>query len=218
MAVDPTGTFLYAVQTFTQDSAVLRIRIADPTDMKVVATLADPGPKGLDDMTIGPDGVLYVAANLAGEALRVDPATGEHCVIASGMQNTSSLKFGRGPGWRSDSLYVTGFDGVVRELTPPAGSGTNGGNGGGVSKKPLLKLAVRPGHATAGRRTRFRFTVSAGGKRVGGVRIRFGGRSARTGRRGRAHVTVKLRHSGRKTARATKKGYRGTTRSVRVIR
>src|SRR3954451_6430070 len=93
MAVDPTGTFLYAVQTFTMDSAVYRIRISDPSDMSVVATLADPGPKGLDDMTIGPDGILYVAANLTGEVIRVNPTTGEHCVIAGGMQNTSSLKF-----------------------------------------------------------------------------------------------------------------------------
>src|SRR4051795_10020465 len=65
MAVDPTGTYLYAVQTFTSDSAVLRIRIADPTDVKAVATLADPGPKGLDDMTIDAHGILYVASNLS---------------------------------------------------------------------------------------------------------------------------------------------------------
>src|SRR3954464_167177 len=82
MAVDATGTYLYAVQTFTSDSAVYRIRIADPTDMKVVATLADPGPKGLDDMTIDAHGILYAAANLSGEAIRVDPASSEHCVIA----------------------------------------------------------------------------------------------------------------------------------------
>src|SRR4051794_19874254 len=147
MAVDPTGTYLYAVQTFTSDSAVYRIRIADPTDMKVVATLADPGPKGLDDMTIGPDGILYVAANLTGEAIRVDPASGEHCVIASGMQNTSSLKFGRGPGWEPTHLYVTGFDGLVRELTPPpakpGGGSGNSGNNGGV-KKPRIRMSIRP--------------------------------------------------------------------------
>ena len=52
MAVDPTGTWLYADQTFTPDSAVYKIRIADPSDMSVVATLAGPTPKGLDDLTI----------------------------------------------------------------------------------------------------------------------------------------------------------------------
>jgi hypothetical protein len=218
MAVDPTGSFLYAVQTFTQDSAVYRIRITDPSDMSVVATLADPGPKGLDDMTIGPDGILYVAANLTGEAIRVDPTTGEHCVIAGGMQNTSSLKFGRGPGWRADSLYVTGFDGVVREVSPPpgAGGGSNGGNEGGGGKKPRIRLSVRPRQAVAGRRIRFRFSAGAGHKRLRGVRIRFGGKSARTNRRGRAGLTVRFRHPGRKTARASKTGFTAATKRVRI--
>jgi hypothetical protein len=31
------------------------------------------------------------------------------------------VKFGCGPGWRSDHLFAVGFDGVVHELTPPAG-------------------------------------------------------------------------------------------------
>ena len=215
MAVDPTGTFLYAVQTFTADSAVYRIRISDPSDKKVVATLADTSPKGLDDMTIDAHGILYVAANLSGEAIRVDPATGQHCVIAGGMQNTSSLKFGRGPGWDAKHLYVTGFDGVVRELTPP-GPGTNGADQGGAGKKPLLRLAVRPRGATAGRRVRFRFRTSAAGKPVSGVRIRLGGRSAHTNRRGRAALKLRFRHAGRRTARATKPGYRPARRTVLV--
>jgi sugar lactone lactonase YvrE len=225
MAVDPTGTFLYAVQTFTQDSAVYRIRISDPSDMTIVATLSDPAPKGLDDMTIDPEGILYVAANLTGEAIRVDPATGEHCVIAGGMQNTSALKFGRGPGWRTDSLYVTGFDGVVRELTPPpspgAGGGSgNGGNEGGAGKKRFVRLSIRPRQAVAGRRVRFRFTVYGvkNGKRarLAKARVRFGGKSAHTGRRGRAAITVRFRHAGRKTARASKAGYRTARKAVRV--
>src|SRR3954470_5078725 len=219
MAVDPTGTFLYAVQTFTMDSAVYRIRISDPSDMSVVATLADPGPKGLDDMTIGPDGVLYVAANLTGEAIRVDPASGEHCVIASGMQNTSSLKFGRGPGWEPTHLYVTGFDGLVRELTPPpakpGGGSGNSGNNGGV-KKPRIRMSIRPGHPLAGRRVRFHFVTSAKGKPLVGVRVRFAGKSGRTNSRGRAHLTLRFRHAGRKTARATKPGYRPARKTVLV--
>lgn len=226
MAVDPTGTWLYAVQTFTQDSAVYKIRISDPSDMSVVATLSDPGPKGLDDMTIDADGILYVAANLTGEAIRVDPATGEHCVIASGMQNTSALKFGRGPGWRTDSLYVTGFDGVVRELTPPGssngGGGGGGGAGGGPAKAARVALSVRPRSAVAGRRTRFRFTVYAvrNGKRtrLARARVKLGGKSVRTNRRGRAGLTLRFRHAGRKTARATKSGLTAATKRVRIHR
>jgi sugar lactone lactonase YvrE len=121
MAVDPTGTWLYANQTFKQDSPVLRIRISDPTKIEVLARV---GPiKGLDDMAIDRAGILYLAANGTGELIRLDPRTRRSCVIAggagSGWRNTSAVKFGCGPGWPSDRLYVVGFDGVVRELTPP---------------------------------------------------------------------------------------------------
>src|SRR4051812_3885994 len=119
MAVDPTGRWLYADQTFTLDSAVYRISIADPSRAEVVAHLGGVGvPKGLDDLTIDGRGRLYLAANSAGEVLRLDPATGASCVIATGLQNPSSVRFGRGSGWSSSHLYVTGFDGSVRELAP----------------------------------------------------------------------------------------------------
>jgi sugar lactone lactonase YvrE len=220
MAVDPTGTWLYAVQTFTRDSAVYRIRIADTSDRSIVASLSDPGPKGLDDMTIDAGGILYIAANPTGEAIRLDPATGEHCVIASGMQNTSALKFGRGPGWRADSLYVVGFDGVVRELSPPASGGggpdNSGNNGGGTGGKPRIRLSVRPKHPVAGRHVRIKFTTAARGKRLGRVRIRVGGRTTRTNRRGRASLTLRFRHPGVKRVRATKRGYRAATKTIRV--
>ena len=121
LAVDPTGTWLYAVETFTLPSNLYRIRIADPSDVEVVASLFEAGvPKGLDDMTIDAEGVLYITANGAGQVIRFDPATKSQCTIASGLQNPSAVKFGRGPGWPSDRLYVVGFDGRVRELTPPA--------------------------------------------------------------------------------------------------
>jgi SMP-30/Gluconolactonase/LRE-like region len=205
MAVDPTGTFLYADQTFTLDSAVYRIRISDPTDMKVVATLYDSGiPKGLDDMTIDSKGVLYVAANAAGQVIRLDPASGKHCTIVSGLQNPSSLKFGRGPGWNTSHLYLTGFDGAVRELIPPPSP---------PAKHRRLVLSVRPKSAVAGKRTRFRFTVRP---RLRGVRVKLGGRSTTTNRQGHAAMTLTLRHEGMHVARATKRGYTAAKRRITV--
>src|SRR3954470_22905729 len=145
MAVDPTGTWLYAVQTFTADSAVWRFRISNPSDKSVVAALAGPTPKGLDDMTIDPAGILYIAANGTGEVIKLDPKTAQHCVIVSGLQNPSSLKFGRGPGWAAGHLYMTAFDGTVRELIPPASPSPT---------KPTKRLAlsVRPKSSDVGRR------------------------------------------------------------------
>jgi sugar lactone lactonase YvrE len=221
MAVDPTGTFLYAVQTFTPDAAVYKFRISDPSDMSVVATLADPAPKGLDDMTIDAGGILYVAANGTGEVIRVDPATGEHCTIVSGLQNPSSLKFGRGPGWDAGHLYLTGFDGAVRELSPPPSTG-GGGSLGGPDTATRVALSVRPKSAVAGRRTRFRFTVYAISgvrrTRLEGARVRLGGKSATTNKRGRAGITVRFRRAGNKAARASKSGLTQAAKRVRVRR
>lgn len=66
-------------------------------------------------------GALYLAANGAGQVLRLDPRTKQSCVIASGLQNTSAVKQGRGRAFPAGRLYVTGFDGRVLELTPPLG-------------------------------------------------------------------------------------------------
>lgn len=123
MAVDPTGRYVYVNQTFKADSPVLRIPTRDPRKIEVLAQVGSA--KGLDDMTIDRDGVLYLAANATGEIIRLNPRTKRACTIAgganAGWRNTSAVKFGCGPGWTSDHLFAVGFDGVVHELTPPAG-------------------------------------------------------------------------------------------------
>ncbi len=71
-------------------------------------------PKGLDDLTVGPDGSLYVAAHLAGEVLRVDPADGSACVLASGFKEPTSLRFAPDSwGEHAGDLYVTDMGGVA---------------------------------------------------------------------------------------------------------
>jgi SMP-30/gluconolaconase/LRE-like protein len=140
MAVSPNGRFLYVNQTFKHDSPVLRIPIANPAKIEVLARVGEA--KGLDDMTIDRAGVLYLAANGSGEIIRLDPRTGRSCAIAggatAGWRNTSAVKFGCGPGWRSDRLYAVGFDGVVHELIPP---------GGGPHARGDCSGRLRPGSA-----------------------------------------------------------------------
>jgi hypothetical protein len=122
LAVDPTGTWLYSDETFTQASNVYRTEIAHPEHREVVASLFEPGvPKGLDDLTLASSGALYLAANGAGQVIRLDPRTKHACVVASGLMNTSAVKQGRGRAFPASRLYVTGFDGRVLELTPPKG-------------------------------------------------------------------------------------------------
>jgi len=121
--VDPSQTWLYVSTTFNQPADVYRIRLSDPGTIQTVASLASVGnalPKGLDDMTADAAGNLYIAANGSGELLRLDPVSGAACVVGSGLQNPSAVEFGAGPGWPADHLFVSGFDGTIRELTPPA--------------------------------------------------------------------------------------------------
>ena len=122
LAIDPTGKWLYSDETFTLQSNVYRTDLAHPSNRTVVASLFEPGvPKGLDDLTMATSGVLYVAANSGGQVIRLDPRTGKHCAIVSGLVTTSSVKQGRGRAFPASRLYVTGFDGRVLELVPPRG-------------------------------------------------------------------------------------------------
>ena len=122
LAIDPTGRWLYSDETFTLQSNVYRTELANPSNRKVVASLFEPGvPKGLDDLTIASSGILYVAANSGGQVIRLDPRTGKHCAIVSGLVTTSAVKQGRGKAFPASRLYVTGFDGRVLELVPPRG-------------------------------------------------------------------------------------------------
>lgn len=122
MAVDPTGKWLYTDETFTPSSNVYRTEIAHPSNRQLVVSLQDVGLfKGLDDLTIATSGKLYVAANLAGEIIRLDPLTKQSCVVVSGLRNTSAVKQGRGGSFPKDHLYATGFDGRLLEIIPPRG-------------------------------------------------------------------------------------------------
>ncbi len=128
LAVSPDGSTLYASTTFNATASVYAIALDDPTDITEIAQLAvdvvPPNPtRGLDDLTIDADGVLYLTANGGGELLRLDPATGAACVLTRALTTPSAVTFGAGPGWPADRLYVTGFDGRVVEVIPPTAAG-----------------------------------------------------------------------------------------------
>jgi hypothetical protein len=122
MAIDPSRTWLYFDQTFQPGGLVLRARLSDPSDVEQVASLGQG--LDLDDLTSDRAGVLYITSNRpapAGELIRFNPATGQQCVIASGLGSPSAVKFGCGPGWPKDHLFVVGFQGNVYDVSAPAG-------------------------------------------------------------------------------------------------
>lgn len=95
-----------------------------PTDNDPGAPLL--GVKGLDDMTRDAAGILYVAANGTGELIRVDPATAQACLVASGLQNPSSVRIAPEGSGFSDldpatlDLYITEFSGAIKRVVFPA--------------------------------------------------------------------------------------------------
>ncbi|BDD80628.1 hypothetical protein TPB0596_03910 [Tsukamurella pulmonis] len=70
-----------------------------------------------DDLTVGPDGAVYAALDLPGTVVRLDPASGAQCTIATGHRGVTSVRFGRGPGWDGAAMYATTLTGKLLRLT-----------------------------------------------------------------------------------------------------
>ena len=130
LAYDEATGAMYTVITADQSSPVLRLSTTDPAAVEVVtylsygvATLQPnahepqgdplyPVPKGLDDLALGVDGKLYITAHLSGELLRVDPATGEACLLAANLEEPTSARFAHGFGSHGGKLFVTTWGGT----------------------------------------------------------------------------------------------------------
>lgn len=120
LAIDSTGRWLYATQTFAP-ARITRIDLENPDD---VVTFAEPGPEAanaaLDGLRFGPDGTLYAAAHGSGEIWRIDP-DGAICVLATGidpgLDGPTDVAVGSGQnGFPATSVYVTTFSGKLLEL------------------------------------------------------------------------------------------------------
>ncbi len=119
MAYDGASNRLYVASTFNPTTTISVVDTLHPDARPRVIKLPGIGPlNAADDLTLGADGFVYVALNLAGKIVRVDPDTGGRCTVGSGLAFASSVRFGAGPGWDAESLYVTSFTGRVTRLTP----------------------------------------------------------------------------------------------------
>jgi hypothetical protein len=81
---------------------------------------------------------------------------------------------------------------------------------------PHLRISVHPRRVKAGKRISFRFRVTALSKPVRRALVRFAGKRARTNRRGRARITVRLGRRGRRGARVSLPGMLPGLAAVRV--
>lgn len=119
LSYDSARHRLWTTSTFTPTTTISAVDIDHPG--AAPASYALPGIGQLnsaDDLTVGPDGAIYVALNVIGQVARIDPDTGHSCLIAEGLPFTSSVRFGSGPGWDRNSLYATSFLGTVTRITP----------------------------------------------------------------------------------------------------
>ena len=111
-----SGPYLYATLLTDPTSPVIRIPLDHPSRYSTVVKLSDEpgaGNKGLDDLTIGPDGRLYVAS-AAGQLLRVDPFTGAACLLYSGVPLTSvRFVLGFPPFNEQTDLFLTSETGEI---------------------------------------------------------------------------------------------------------
>jgi hypothetical protein len=204
LTLDAAGRWLYVALTFTPESRVVRVDVTDPARVEEVGRLTGAGPpKGIDDLAIDADGVLYLAANATGEVLRFDPASETVCAVATGLRQPSSVRIGCGPGWGADSLYVTSFDGTLREVrAPPGGPAVGASTSCAATTGSAPAGSPAPGAAPARTcRSRRRFTVSVPARRrgqaVARVAMTLGGRPLRVRRRaGRFAAVVDLRGRG----------------------
>lgn len=119
LAFDHARDRLVVSTTFDPETVIAAVDHADPDAPPRRTIVPGLGPlNAADDLAVGPDGTVYVALNVAGRVQRVDLDTGQTCAIAENLPLASSVRFGAGPGWNPDALYVTSFLGTLTELTP----------------------------------------------------------------------------------------------------
>ncbi|MEU0886075.1 hypothetical protein ABZ345_46495 [Lentzea sp. NPDC005914] len=101
------GTTVFTNIVIDPQSAIVRITGNRQTRLELGAP-----DKGLDDLAVGPDGKLYVTAYTSGELIKVDPWTGAHCTLLTGLKNPTAARFL--PGTRT--MFLTQASGTVLKV------------------------------------------------------------------------------------------------------
>ena len=112
MAFSPDGSVLYVASTFVSDPPIWAIPVgtdATPGAPESIATL-DTGVAP-DGLAVDVNGGIWVAANLSGEIVHVDPADGSTTRLVHDLPTPASLAFGQGDAFDPCSIYATSLYG-----------------------------------------------------------------------------------------------------------
>jgi sugar lactone lactonase YvrE len=189
LAVDPTGRYLYAAQTF-QTPAVQRVTLANPAEVvQYGAGAPEDSSAGLDGMTIDQVGRLFVTANGGGELWRFD-LDGTPCALARDLLLPSAVALG------GTSAYVVTFSGVVAEIenVRPRPRGPRSSTPQRVVAPQRVTATLTPRSVRAGKKIRLRVRLDPA---VAGAKLRLAGRTLRTDARGRATLRLRVKRAGR---------------------
>lgn len=78
-------------------------------------------PKGLDDLTYAPDGMIYATGHISGELLRVNPRDGSACVLLDDLNEPTSVRIAFGFGAHDGDLFITDMGGTAVTALAPFG-------------------------------------------------------------------------------------------------
>ena len=167
--------------------------------------------------TVSPGGTLNARNSSTGDVLDKFPLSGPSFGGVSVTGRAVYVAVGTGPP-PSPAPQQTGSGSIIAFGDTSKSGVTPGPTPGPGPARARIKLSAKPRTAVVGRRTTFRFTARAGGKRVKGALVHFAGHSKRTKSNGVARMRFRLHHSGKHRARATKSGLRAGTAIVRAHR
>lgn len=106
----PDGERLVVAQVAAEGTPATAIRFDDPASREVLVRFNPTGGpvhlKGVDDLVVAPDGVVYGSAHLRDQVLRGDPASGEVCVA---MDFTRLAESGVGENLPTSVRIARGF-------------------------------------------------------------------------------------------------------------
>jgi hypothetical protein len=172
-------------------------------------------------------GVLYTV-DPAGFVIARDPASGEEITRlslggpafggASAVGGALYVSVGTGPP-PAPAPQQDGSGSIVAFGDTSRSGGTKPGGKPPGSRRGAkrLRLTVKPRRVRAGRTVVLRFRVTHAARGVAHARVRFAGRTLRTGRRGNARLRMRFRHPATRRAWARKRGFAAARARVRVV-